>query len=168
MADTVHVGLISRPFGVRGEVVLFPYGVPRDTVKLLRGASAVTLAGQRATVEGARLRNPTTLLLKFKGIDTREAAEGLRDTRVGVPETALAPLDGDGSYYHYQLLGLAVHFSGGGAGVLKRIITTPANDVYVVASDGGEVLVPAISSVVRAVDLESGTMTVDMEGCVKA
>ena len=168
MADTVQVGLISKPFGVRGEVVLFPYGAPRETVELLRGATAVTLAGRRATIEGARLRTPTTLLLKFKGVDTRDAAEGLRDTRVGVPEAALAPLGGDGNYYHYQLLGLAVRFSSGTTGVLERIITTPANDVYVVASDNGSVLVPAISSVVRAVDLESGTMTVDMEGCVKA
>ncbi|MBC7104440.1 MAG: 16S rRNA processing protein RimM, partial [Firmicutes bacterium] len=37
-----------------------------------------------------------------------------------------------------------------------------ANDVYVVRGRKGEILVPALKSVVREIDLERGRMTVDL------
>ena len=38
----------------------------------------------------------------------------------------------------------------------------PANDVPLVSSNGGELLVPALAAVVKAIDLERGVMVVDM------
>ncbi|MDE2766119.1 MAG: hypothetical protein OXI25_06805, partial [Chloroflexota bacterium] len=39
---------------------------------------------------------------------------------------------------------------------------TGANDVYVVSSEGAELLVPAVADVVRAIEPERGVMTVDL------
>ncbi len=46
-------------------------------------------------------------------------------------------------------------------GKIERIISTGSNDVYVVPSDDGEVLIPSIEDVVKSVDLDAGRMTVE-------
>jgi len=45
--------------------------------------------------------------------------------------------------------------------VLRAIIDTGSNDVYVVKGDDREILIPAIAEVIREVDLQHGKMIVD-------
>jgi 16S rRNA processing protein RimM len=46
---------------------------------------------------------------------------------------------------------------------VTEILQTGANDVYVVQTPGsGEILIPAIEPVVRAIDLEAGIMRVHL------
>ena len=74
---------------------------------------------------------------------------------------ATAPPLPEGAYYHYQLIGLAVAGADGAPlGVLTEVLRTGANDVYVVLSEGAELLVPAVADVIRVVDTERGVMTV--------
>ena len=47
-------------------------------------------------------------------------------------------------------------------GVLREVLVTGANDVYVVVTDGSELLVPALADVVVAVDVDARRMTVDV------
>ncbi len=102
-------------------------------------------------------------LFKFIGIDSKEEAQQYRHARLVVYEDETYPLP-EGVYYHYQLKGLAVHVVDKGyLGVLKDILETGANDVYVVDSpDYGEVLLPAIKEVVQKVDLEYGKMWIKL------
>jgi 16S rRNA processing protein RimM len=74
----------------------------------------------------------------------------------------LPPTDED-EYYWFELIGLNVFDSDDRRlGVLEEIITTGANDVYVVRSQNAEVLIPAIGSVVKRIDLQQGVMRVDL------
>jgi len=80
---------------------------------------------------------------------------------VFVPEEALPPT-AEGEYYYYQLIGLRVEGVDGRAfGVLRAILDTGSNDVYVVKGDDREILIPAIAEVIREVDLQHGKMIVD-------
>ena len=45
---------------------------------------------------------------------------------------------------------------------IYEIIETGSNDVYVVRGGGGEVLVPALATVIRRVNLSDGTMLVEL------
>ena len=47
-------------------------------------------------------------------------------------------------------------------GRVVEILQTGSNDVYVVRSESGELLIPATQDVVRAVDLEHGVLTVEL------
>ena len=102
------------------------------------------------------------LILKFVGVDNRDDADSLRGKYLEVETTEVEPLP-EGSYYHWQLLGLEVFdIAGTRLGTISDIIDNPANDVYVVSGDGGQVLIPAIVEVVRNVDLDAGRMVVDL------
>jgi 16S rRNA processing protein RimM len=101
------------------------------------------------------------LLIAFEGVNSREAAEELRSELVFVTTDDRPPLP-EGEYYHHQLLGLQVKtVEGQLLGVLQEILETGANDVYVIdRPEGGELLLPAIESVVQEVDLDQRVMIV--------
>jgi 16S rRNA processing protein RimM len=108
-------------------------------------------AVQRYPVEGLRFHRGT-LLLKLGGCDDRNKAEELRGMLVQIPTKEAMPLE-EGEYYHFQIIGAAVETESGEAlGRVVEVLETGANDVYVVRGPRGEVLVPAIESVVRELD----------------
>ena len=59
------------------------------------------------------------------------------------------------------MIGLkVVDMDGNPVGELVDVLATGANDVYVVQGPAGERLLPAIESVVRAIDMEAGLLRV--------
>ena len=79
------------------------------------------------------------------------------------------PLEED-EYYIADMIGMQVETEDGKAfGILKDVMETGANDVYVIDSiSHGEVLVPAIKECIRKVDVAEGKMTVHlMDGLVQ-
>ncbi len=72
----------------------------------------------------------------------------------------------DGQYYHHQLIGLKVRTTGGELlGSVTEVLTGRSNDNYIVRGEYGEVLIPAIEDVIKAIDLEQGYITIEpMEG----
>lgn len=108
------------------------------------------------------------VLLQFKDITDRDAAEALRGAFVHVPLEEAVPLE-EGEYYLYQIEGIrVVSDAGEELGRLTGYIETGANDVYIVTTpEAGEILLPAIPEVILTVDLEERVMTVHLlEGLV--
>ncbi len=98
-------------------------------------------------------------LLQLEGISTPEQAETYRGADVLVNRGDLRR-DGD-EYFWFELIGLEVHLDTGEViGTISRIIPTGANDIYVVRRGKREILVPAATEVVKAIDLESGKMII--------
>ena len=68
---------------------------------------------------------------------------------------------GEDEYYIGDLIGMDVYTQTGKFGILKDVIETGANEVYVIDSiEHGEVLVPAIKQCIRRVDVEAGKMEI--------
>jgi 16S rRNA processing protein RimM len=108
------------------------------------------------------------LLVKFKGVETPEAAGAFRNQWVYVKATELPSLP-EGKLYQHELLGFAViEENGKPLGELVEIIETGANDVYVVQNQAGkEILLPAIPPVILETDPAQRTMRVHLlEGLV--
>jgi 16S rRNA processing protein RimM len=115
---------------------------------------------EQRRVERARLAG-TQVLLKLQGIDDRDAAEAQRGAMVEVPEREAWKLP-RGRFYWHQIIGLRVRTpEGRELGTVKEILETGANDVYVVDTERGEMLVPAIKDVVKGIAPHRGVMTVE-------
>ncbi len=101
--------------------------------------------------------------LQVEGCNDRDQAERFRGDEVQV-RLDEAPALPPGRFYHWQILGMRVRSEAGEeVGVIRQILETGANDVYVLETQAkDEILLPAITSVVRGVDLEAGVMTVRM------
>ncbi|MBI4672214.1 MAG: ribosome maturation factor RimM [Chloroflexi bacterium] len=163
-ADNQHylvVGEVLKPWGYRGEVkikILTDY--PNRLIKhktLYLGPQA-----RAYQVERARLHSGYALL-KFVGLDTDTSVAKLRGELIQIPMEEAAKLK-RGQYYHHEIIGLnVVTPADESLGVVAEILETGANDVYLVRTpQGKEILLPAIQSVVKKIDLDAKTMTVEL------
>jgi len=154
----VAVGVVARPFGIRGELLV---DVLADDLRYLSPGRTVYIGARPWVIEGCRLHQGRAIV-KLAGVDDRNQAEGFRALYLEVPEEELAPLE-EGEYYYYQLVGLRVRTTAGtDLGRVVRVMATGGgNQVLLVMGPLGEVLVPAVDDFVREVDLERGLILVE-------
>lgn len=101
-------------------------------------------------------------MIKFDVVGDRNQAETMRGVDLTVPPEELEPLP-PGSYYHYQIIGMEVHDEEGVClGAVTEVLSTGANDVYIVRDGKRETLVPALAGVIVSVDTDpdGGNMVV--------
>lgn len=155
----LQIGVIARPHGIMGEVKLHTspeYSMALEGVRriyLNDAATATRIIGYRIH-QGA-------ILLKLEGTTTRNDAEALRGTRVSIKVSELPVLPA-GEYYSHELIGLqVVDGTDRELGHLVEVLATGSNDVYIVkTADNKELLLPAIESVIRQIDLVNKRMSV--------
>lgn len=117
------------------------------------------LGGVRRTVEQAR-PDQDQWILKLSGLTGRTAAESFRGELIEAADNDVLR-DDDESYFVHEIIGLRVVTEDGrDLGTVVEVITTGANDVYVAAGEGGEVLVPAIGEVVQRIDVSAGVIAI--------
>ena len=153
----VAIARVLGAWGSRGAIKVEPLAPPNV---LSRGR---TLRAARQTYEIQDVQRSGRLLrLKLAGIDDREAAKGLRDRFLEVPESDLDPLP-PGEYYRFQILGLIVRSTDGQElGRVVDVLTAPENDVYVTRGADREILIPAVDDVVQDIDLHAGVIFVEI------
>ena len=97
------------------------------------------------------------VILKFKGIDSINEVEAFRKCELFVERAHAVRLSKD-EYFIADLMGLKViNEDDTEIGILKEVMETGANDVYVIElKDGRELLLPAIKQCVLEVDVEAG------------
>ncbi|MBM4422000.1 MAG: 16S rRNA processing protein RimM [Chloroflexi bacterium] len=144
------IGRVLRPHGVRGELRLamqtaFPAHLSEvDVVHIGDDHKPYPLKSFRL--------HKAMLLISVEGCDDRNEADTLRGEIVSIKATDAAPLK-PGEYYHHQIVGLTVVTdTGEELGSVVEIIETGANDVYVVRGQVGEILLPAIKSVILKIE----------------
>lgn len=161
MEEILQVGVIASTHGVRGEVKVFP---TTDDANRFKKLKAVLLDTGRekipVEIEGVKFFKQM-VILKFKGIDTMEAAAAYRQAGLYVSREDAVRLGRD-EYFIADLIGVEVYGEDDGRiGILEDVLTTGANDVYVIRmNDGRELLLPAIRQCVLDVDVERGKMKV--------
>jgi 16S rRNA processing protein RimM len=100
---------------------------------------------------------------RLAGIDGRDAAERLTNTRLYVPRDRLPPVEDDETYYHADLVGLAaVTPDGAPLGMVSAVLNFGAGDVIEIKPDGGgePLLLPFNDAVVPTVDIAAGRIVV--------
>jgi 16S rRNA processing protein RimM len=156
--DSVLVGSVVGVHGNEGTLRVHPE--TDNPARYARGAH-VWVGGEPHTVH-AVAPAPPLLLVQLRGVRTRAEAAALVGQDITVPPAALEALPED-TYYHYQLIGMAVRdASGATLGTLTEVLQTGANDVYVVSTPEQEWMIPAIGEVVTDVDVQAGVMTVTL------
>lgn len=165
-ADLRAVGRIVKPHGVRGELVV---DLNTDSAEQRFAPESVVFVTSR---EGAVVRPLTVtaarphagrLLVRFAGVDGRDAAESLRGAVLAADSVDLPPIDDPDEFYDHQLEGLAVHtVEGSIVGTVKEIVHGAGGELLVVnRADGGETLVPFVRQIVPEVDVPGGRIVLD-------
>lgn len=168
MVSELQIGVITQTHGIRGEVKVFP--TTDDAARFKKLKEAVMDTGRErlpVEIEGVKFFKQY-VIVKFKGFDSINDVEKYKGSKLYVTRDKAVPLQ-KGEYFVADLIGMRVVTEDGEVfGVLKDVMQTGANDVYVVEREGGglpEALLPAIRECVREIDMEQGVITVHiMEG----
>ena len=116
--------------------------------------------GGQLTIERVR-SGAGVAIVKFAGVNDRDAAELLKGVQLTMEESDLRTLD-EGEYWPSQLQGLEVRDpSGTKRGVVLDVITGGAQDRLSIQVPTGRVEVPFVDALVPTVDLEGGFVVVE-------
>ena len=156
--DLVVVGRIGKPQGIKGEVTVEVRTDDPDD----RFAVGATLASDTGPLTVAAVRwQGRFLVVRFEGVEDRNAAELLRDTLVSVDRADLPPLEDDDDFYDSDLVGLSARLEDGTVlGEVTEVLHLPGGDTLVVRREEAELLVPFVKAIVPSVDVAGGVLTV--------
>jgi len=160
--ERLVVGLVRGIHGLRGAVRV---EVLTDDATRFTVGAAVHPEGlpDELTVAWIQEDGPG-ILVRFREIADRAAAETLRDRYldVEVPRDALPT----GEYYWHQVVGVAVTTDDGRElGTVEDVFRAGGGEVFVVSGGAwGEVMVPAVSAVIREFAPADGRIVVDADG----
>ena len=163
MNSYLELGQIVNVKGLKGEVKVNPFTENIDRFEELKTV-LIKFKNENKEFEIEKVGyHKNQVILKFKGINTIEEAEKLRNSYILINRNDLEPLE-EGVYYITDLLGLEVYTEDGTLlGKVDDIYNTGSNDIYVVKDDlGKQKLLPGIPEVLKNVDLEHGKINVNL------
>ena len=156
----VAVARVIRAHGFDGTIRVQPYS---DNPARFQVGGNLTVAGKIRAISEFRTLPGGYALLRLEGLESADAVRSLAGQWLVAPDEPAPDLP-PGEYYHYQLVGLTVVTDQGEElGTLQEVLVTGSNDVYVVKSASAEeILLPAVSQVIKEVDLSAGRMLVHL------
>lgn len=153
--DRVLVGHVGAAHGIRGEVRVKSFTEP--AAALADYGPLEASKGGRLTVERMRDQG-TVLIVKFREIADRTAAERLNGADLFVDRAALPEPEDEETFYHADLIGLVVVDEAGER--LGEIVAVPnygAGDLLEVKpAAGATFLLPFTRACVPVVDVKGG------------
>ena len=168
MQGNLEIGQIVNTFGIKGFVKVNPFV---DDVLRFDDLKKVYIRRNKEIkelqVEEVKYHK-NMVLVKFKGIDKVEDAELLRNFYLEVDRENAIELE-EGEYFIADLLGMNVLTEENEQlGKLEDIFNAGSSDIYVVKSeDGKQILLPAISEVIKEINIEENKIIVHLlEGLI--
>ena len=161
LSQYLMIGEITKPQGVRGEVKVRPCTCDPERFEGLETVYIEKDGGYAPLQITVNRLGADAVFMNVEGVADRDAAEKLRGTRLYIDRAHAVALDADTNFLA-DLYGLrGVVDDGRDLGKLTDVMQPGGNDVYVFKGPLGEVLVPALKSVVAKVDLQAGEMLLD-------
>jgi 16S rRNA processing protein RimM len=158
------VARFRKPHGLKGEAVLWV--LTDDPENVLRAGQRLTPVDESGRVMGAPLTIERSRpyhrqwLVKFQEIADRTQLEGWNQLLLGVRRGELSAPGQDEAYVH-ELPGMQVVAAGRTVGRVKELLEIPTGWLLAVDTDGREVLVPFLRSIVTRIDREHRCIEID-------
>lgn len=154
----IEIGKIVNTHGLRGHIKVEPWCDGIETYEYL---NRVFINNFEYEIESVKLQK-NLFLLKFTNLNSIEDAEKLKNKIIYANEEEMPPLP-EGVFYIKDIIGLSVYDGDKFVGEIVDWIETGANNVYIIKRpDGKDVLIPAIDSVIKEINIENKKMSVNM------
>lgn len=161
LSEYLLIGEVLRPQGIKGQVKVRPYtddperflDLKQVFVKNGDAYSAQRIADVSVREDGVYLR--------LSGAQDRDAAEKQRGTALYVDRAHARQLE-ENETFICDLIGCKVtDTQGNELGKVTDVLQPGGNDVYVIRTPKGEMLLPALKHVIPTVDPANGIIIVD-------
>lgn len=160
--DLLLVGIIARPHGIKGNVIVNPQ---TDFVDERFKVGNLLLVGPAGLTEPKRIRESRIQqgrpVIAFDGIESMDDAEALAGLELWMPAAELGELPGN-TYYRHDLIGCDVRDTHDAVvGRVSGVEGTLERSYLVVARKGGEVMIPMVDGILLGVDIAARRIVVN-------
>lgn len=156
MNDTLKIGLIGKPHGIKGELRVTPL---TDDPARFKRLKKVIIKDKIYGVNGARVA-ADAVYLSLSGVTDRNAAELLRGEFLLVERSDALPLE-EYSYFIADIIGCKiVTETGGYIGDVKEVTSAKTDYFTAVGADGRTLRFPFLKDMLVKVDVAAKTITV--------
>ncbi len=163
MEQLMEIGQIVNTYGIKGYLKIVPY---TDDITRFEKLESIYIEVKKELkdfiIEDVKY-SKNLVLLKLKGIDDINSAEIYKNCYIKISRSQAVKLP-ENSYFIVDLIGLNVYTDNDEElGNIIDVFSTGANDIYVVKNElGKQVLLPAISDVIKKVDIQNKKMIVHL------
>lgn len=161
----ILIGEVVTTFGHKGEVKVFPHTDFPERLSCRKEVSMRLADAEPRVLKITKSRiHKGAIIVKFAEANDMTAAEGLRGAKLYISPSEVPPLP-DGEYYVNDIIGMSVTTTDGtDLGVVREVLRSPANDVYVTDT----AMIPAVKEFVVSLDIAEKKMVVNrVEGLVQ-
>lgn len=163
MQEYLEVGQIVNTHGLKGHLKVVPF---TDDINRFKSLKTIFIDFKNELME-YKIQEvkfiKNLVRLKLEGLDNINDAEKFKGCYLKINRKDAKKLD-ENTYFIADLIGLDVYdLENHKIGILSDIFPTGSNDVYVVKQeDGKQVLLPAISKVIKEINIKQGKIVVDI------
>ncbi len=163
MDNYLRVGVITTTHGIKGEVKVYP---TTDDINRFKDLKKIYLDTGKEylplEIEGVKYFKQL-VILKFKDIKDINDIEKYKGKDLLIDRKDAIELEED-EYFIFDLIDSEVYTEDGNKlGVLTEVLTSAANDVYIVkTNDNKEVLIPSIKECILDVDIANKRIKVHL------
>lgn len=160
LANPVQMAVIGAAHGIRGELRVKTF--TGDPLALAHYGPLSAADGRVFEIEDIRPAG-AVVVVRFKGLRDRSAAEALTGTALFVDRSVLPPEADADEFYHADLIGLAVRDGEGAVlGKVTAVQDFGGGDILEIAlSTGKGALIPFTRAAVPEIDVAGGFVRID-------
>ncbi|GAA1621462.1 ribosome maturation factor RimM [Leucobacter chromiireducens] len=164
-AGSLRVGRLTKPHGLKGGIKLELF-TDNPELRFTPGAEFFLQVpedspwfGRTITMRELRWFNDSPVGF-FEEVPDRSGAESIVRAILWIDEQTVAEGTEDNAWYDHELVGLDVVRGSEKLGTVAEVRHFPAQDLLVVNTASGAVLVPFVQAIVPSVDIDAGVVTV--------
>lgn len=160
----VSVGRIRDAHGIKGEVFVALKAKQADWLESLEVFRVVSPVGKTQEYEVTFAKpHKDGLIVRFKDMNDRNAAEAIRGSRVEIPESYVTSDEDDDSLFMGQYLGLEIQDQTlGSLGKVIDLGTNGAQDLLVVETAKGRFDIPLVEAFIVELNLDQKFLKMDL------
>ncbi len=167
MLEYISIGQITNTYGIKGELKVYPL---TDDKNRFSDLNEIYIEKNdechKLNIEYTKYLN-NMVIIKLKGIDNIESANLYRNKYVKVHRKDAVKLP-KGAYFICDIIGAKVYTTKEQyLGIVKDVLQTGSNDVYIVKDKDKEILIPALKSIFKELNIEEKRIIVELpEGLI--
>jgi 16S rRNA processing protein RimM len=160
MNDFFYLGMITKTFGYKGQVVIY---LDTDEPEKYKTLDAVFVKDEEEMlpymIEDFIYKGANQAIIQFTDIDG-EAAKSLIKAELYLPVSLLPPLTGNKFYFHEVIGFEVVDKEKGNIGRCVDFMEVSHQPIMQIDYNGTEILIPAIDEIFETIDRDNKTISI--------
>ena len=153
MKDYYYLGLVSRKYSFKGEVLI---KIDTDQPEIYKKIKCLYININENlclyNIENVRFHKSKVLRVKFKEINDEEETKLILSKEIYLPLSGLPKLNGNNFYYHEIINFNLIDKIYGNIGSINEVRENNAQDLFVINNPNGQVLIPIHDEFIIKVD----------------